>query len=264
MLNLFNFFVKVLNFKTPKYYVRQPYYRISSVVSKSPIRPFYRGKIMKIILKPWCLLAIFHSIYCYKYDQSFELPILRTLVWLSTINNIFISDKYHNSDLAPNPSIKLELFYLRCDFTGISFVLASTNALWSAHFKWNFYFDIISYISTSCFFIICYISFVCFERGKRCGANSESSEKIIKLLFGIQYIVCFGYMVFCILQTPNCGIYSLTWFLYLPGIIFYVLQWPEDGLLIGAHDVFHIFSLFGNLLSAWFDVIHTQNACRLK
>jgi len=43
MLNLFNFFVKVLNFKTPKYYVRQPYYRISSVVSKSPIRPFYRG-----------------------------------------------------------------------------------------------------------------------------------------------------------------------------------------------------------------------------
>ena len=38
----------------------------------------------------------------------------------------------------------------------------------------------------------------------------------------------------------------------------------QDTSMISINLCLYIFSLFGNLLSAWFDVIHTQNTCRLK
>ena len=49
---------------------------------------------------------------------------------------------------------------------------------------------------------------------------------------------CFGYMVSRALWS-DCGVYTLIWFTYLPGVLAFVMQWPADGELFGAHDLFH-------------------------
>ena len=76
----------------------------------------------------------------------------------------------------------------------------------------------------------------------------------------IQFVPCFGYMVWRALQT-DCGVYTLIWFTYLPGVLAFVTQWPADGALFGAHDLFHACTVAGHLLSAYFDAVNAQDTC---
>ena len=88
-------------------------------------------------------------------------------------------------------------------------------------------------------------------------------ETLIKGLMFVQFIPCFGYMVFEALRASDCGIYTLIWFTYLPGVVVYVLQIPSDGTFYGAHDLFHVFVILGHLASAAFDAWNlTSDGCR--
>ena len=101
---------------------RLPYFRLASFgqTTNGCLRPMYRGRMMAYLVRPWITLALLHWSWCFFFEQSSELPLLRAFVWLTTTANIFISDKYHNSDLAPKPSLQLEVYWLRWDFIGIA------------------------------------------------------------------------------------------------------------------------------------------------
>ena len=243
---------------------RLPYFRLAaSGRSKGVLRPRLRGAVMAWLVRPWCALALLHWCSTLSRKQRWELPALRACVWLSTTANVFISDRYHNSDRTPNPSLELELFWLRCDFSGIAAVLASTFALWSAHFDWHGRLPALCALCASCAVGVCILAFAVFERGPRRGAKAAGAEGGIKLLLAVQFLPCFGYMVQQALVSADCGAYTLIWFVYLPGVVIYVLQWPKDGELIGAHDIFHVCVVCGHLLSSFFDDMNLRDGCRI-
>ena len=236
---------------------RLPYFRIPSAgpITKGNLRPLYRGRMMAFLVKPWVLLALLHWSWCFSFEQSPELPLLRAIVWLTTTANVFISDKYHNSDLAAKPSLQLEVFWLRWDFCGIAGVLASTFALWSAHFGSHGGLDLLAALSALCAAMVAVLAYTCLAK--------PFCETLIKGLMFVQFIPCFGYMVFEALRASDCGIYTLIWFTYLPGVVVYVLQIPSDGTFYGAHDLFHVFVILGHLASAAFDAWNlTSVGCR--
>lgn len=244
--------------------MRLPYFRFASGSvgsNKGVLRPRLRGLLMTWLIKPWCVLALVHWSYSLLYMQRWELPVLRACNWLSTTANIFISDRYHNSDRVPKPSLELELFWLRWDFAGIATLLATTFALWSAHFGWHGHLSTLTVVCSVCAAAVFVLAFAVFERGARRGASAASAEASIKVLLGVQFVLCFGYMVHEALMTQDCGLYTTIWFVYLPGVVLYVLQWPEDGADLGAHDIFHVCVVCGHLLSAWFDLANLRDAC---
>ena len=241
--------------------VRLPYFRSSptlpSQASKSPgtkgaLRPLYRGRIMAWLMWPWFVLALLHWTWCWSFEQSRELPLLRAFVWIATMANVVISDKYHNSDLAPKPSAELELYWLRLDFCGIAAVLASTFALWSAHFGWHGVLFPLAILTNVCAAAVAALAFSAL--------STTFGETAVKAVMFVQFIPCFGHMVFDALRSSDCGVYTLIWFTYLPGVVVYILQIPSDGPLYGAHDLFHVSVILGHLASAAFDAWNLTGA----
>jgi predicted membrane channel-forming protein YqfA (hemolysin III family) len=226
-------------------------------------RPTYRGAVMTALLPFWPAAVAVHALYCQVAleTQLSERSMLRVLVAVATSLNVFFSDRFHNSDreaarLSPKERRDREIFWLRLDFTGISFVLSSTFALWASHFAWAPPFVPFTLLGFAATCTVGVAGFTLFERIP----DSRLGEQIIKATLGAQYLVLFGYMVVAALRTP-CAPHTVIWFTYLPGFAAYTFQWPKDRPTWGAHDVFHAFVLLGHVMSAGCDAVNAGWEC---
>ena len=253
-------------------------------------RPALRGAVMKLLLPYWPTAALGHAVICTLVLEPSPVSVrsmLRALVAIATSLNVFFSDRFHNSDthgasLPLKERRVLEVFWLRLDFTGISFVLSSTFALWSCHFAWSPPFVSLTLLGFGATCLVACAAFALFERD----GSSRAGEVVIKLTLGVQYIFLFGYMVIVALQTP-CAPHAIIWFTYLPvspadhesravapttivravppscvqGFVAYTLGRPVDGPAWGAHDVFHVCVLLGHVMSAGCDTVNVPWQC---
>ena len=237
---------------------RDPYYR-----GGGP-RPLLRGRLMRLLLPYWSVAAVSHMLYCdlvLEPNPDSERSLLRFLVAAATSLNVLFSDRFHNSDThTVSRPLKerraFEVFWLRLDFTGISFVLSSTFALWSCHFRRIVPFRALTFVGFAATGLVGCAAFALFDRG----ASSQRGEAVIKAALGVQYVLLFGYMVYTALGTP-CAPHTLIWFTYLPGFVAYTIKRPTDGSSWGAHDVFHVFVLLGHVMSAACDAINVTWDC---
>jgi predicted membrane channel-forming protein YqfA (hemolysin III family) len=215
---------------------------------------------MELLLPYWPYICLVHALFCH----SAENPAVRTqhylrlLVGLSTTLNILFSDRYHNSDhWAGGKSVQKrrmdEIFWLRLDFIGISFVLSSTFALWSAHFGWESPLDDLSGANA----LATAAAFCLFERG----SASVIGVLIIKATMGVQFVFFFGRMVLMALSTP-CSVHTCIWFTYGIGFCAYVTHLPRTGPTWGSHDVFHVFVILGHLVSMACDGLRSSKWAR--
>ena len=254
---------------------RDPYYR------NGEVRTLWRGNLMHYLLPLWPLLIciywalpLFGQTDVVEHMLHDELVPIRVAVGLATLANIFLSDKFHNGDRR-GEALAQEIRWLRLDFIGISAVLTSTFALWSAHFGWRPPFAILAGVCTGATVVVAVVSFGLFETDpeRTCahdpagvhatkaqpGPRTHAATMAIKATLGLQFLVAFGYMMYDALPSP-CAPYLLIWFVYLPGFCAYVLQWPADvpQNRVGGHDVFHLFVVAGHVASMVCDVLQVR------
>ena len=221
------------------------------------------------------MAVIIHWVLCAQTDRR-DLMVLRGLVGLATTASIVISDKYHNGDLQAKPSLEYEIGWLRCDFVGISAILSTTGALWSAHFGWRQPLPLLvaaEFVATACLAACAFLLFetdatpTCYHdpsgRTKPKplpGPRTTLGRMCILGLMGLQFFVGFTYMVYLALPTA-CAPNTIIYFTYLPGILLYAFQWPRDGPRWGAHDLFHNFVVAGHVVSAACDYVNVSLDC---
>jgi len=219
-------------------------------------RPILRGLIMKKLLYFWPVFVFAHWLFCFisLEDRDVKRIIYRTLVGLSTSLNVLTSDRYHNGD-SHQHKCDSEYAWLKIDLLSISFILSTTFALWSSHFR-EFNLLVVFDFALSG---LCALNIY----SRQCIETFTSSEIWNKLIFGVQYFILLFYLIMAMPDTcgPVYGWYALIWWAYLPGILCFALHWPSDGKYFGGHDILHLFVIIGHGWSMVGDAINIHVEC---
>lgn len=213
--------------------------------------------------------------------DMFFFVFLRGMVIFSTIYNIWSSDRMHNLDLACTEqqhcceeTKRQEFIYWQHDEVSISMIMTTTFMLWNSN-MWTFDMGrMLSAVSCGATCLVWLLS-----KSKTAAASASDlalGAKRTQGLMGIQFFVCFGWMVAHVLaNNENMRFYTLIWFAYLPGVLSFAIKSFNQKLTVmgpdgspvtvcrsvlglehtwGLHEVFHVSVICGHVLSAGMDV----------
>lgn len=200
----------------------------------------------------WWLLTTAWFVLAVAIEQPLYLIPLRAAVAFTTTLNVLTSARYHNSDRARPATRANEIFWLKPDLSSVSWVLSSIFALWAGHLGFCAGLGAMLVVNFGLSAVVTTLCFGVFERTGPSVASSRA-EVANKLIMGVQFFGFFGYMVARGLDS-ECAVNMTIWFVYLPGLLCYALNWPRDDDTWGAHDLFHAFVLLGHLATYSFDV----------
>jgi len=212
---------------------------------------------MKAVLPYWPAATAAHALLCEFLEHKVHVlrSVLRALVGVATLLNVYLSDRFHNLDqrtksarLTPEQRQAYEIFWVGLDFLGISFVLSCLYALWSCHYGWKPGLGALTIFSFGTTVVVAVGAFLYIRYVSRIG------ELIIKAAIGVQYFFVGPCMCYILMRMPAVAI----WCTYLPGLAAYILGKPADGPIWGYHDVFHAFVLLGHFMSAALGAINVK------
>lgn len=184
----------------------------------------------------------------------------RALAACATSANVFISDRYHNADhrlRAGRPqaySSSAETWALRSDYLGISSVLTTQLWLWSSNMRWMCRLPQVGVAAGVITFLVALLARLVVPR--------KIGHALVKALMGVQFAGLLGYLawtVFAFAPLP-CRVSVLIFFIYLPGLVFYVLKQPKHPTF-GFHEWFHTSVLLGHSASMVFDLRDILSPC---
>lgn len=217
-------------------------------------RPKHRGALVGLLhrTKLWYIIAAAYLWSCLQRSATSAVPLtavekgLRVAAAVISSANIFISDRYHNADLKPGCYTKAhELFWMRCDYFGISAILAYNQFLWSGNVGWHCRTRLAAAYSAFCLGIVGIVA-------PNMSGNRDGSTKIIKYVTGTQFLPAMTYLVLTMggALTLNAVIYTL----YASGLVLYVSKRPQSKTF-GFHEMFHTLVVLGHLASMGFDLL---------
>tara|TARA_B110001452_G_scaffold265023_1_gene269008 strand:+ start:1008 stop:1772 length:765 start_codon:yes stop_codon:yes gene_type:complete len=177
--------------------------------------------------------------------SGFEVS-LRVAAAVISSSNIFISDAYHNGDRKPGCYTKEhELFWMRCDYFGISAILAYNQLLWTANIGWHCRTRLAAIFSSICLAVV-------GAAAPRLSGNRDGSTKLVKYITGLQFMPSLTYLVLTMsgAMTRIAAIYVL----YATGLVLYLAKTPQSEVF-GFHEYFHGFVVLGHLASMGLDLL---------
>jgi len=217
-------------------------------------RPKYRGALVGFLhrTKLWYIIAALYLWCSLLRSATSAVPLtavdktLRVGAVVISSANIFISDRYHNADLKPGLYKKEhELFWMRCDYLGISAIMAYNQFIWSGNVGWHCRTRLAAAYSALCLAIVGLAA-------PKLSGNRDGSTKLVKYLTGTQFMPAMTYLVLTMggALTRNAIIYTL----YASGLVLYVSKRPQSKVF-GFHECFHALVVLGHLASMGFDLL---------
>ena len=226
-------------------------------------RPLWRGRMMGWCHanKSWYLLVLVYTIVASQLGRS--LPgsrisgpdvMLRVLASAASSANVFLSDRYHNSDQRGGKAYtrEAELTHLRYDYVGISSLLTTLLWLWSSNVGWCRALPAVGRASGLATALIAVLSATVVPR--------KAGHSLIKVILGVQFVGMLGYLVSRCVLGSACAVNALIFVVYAPGLILYVLQRPKHPVF-GFHEWFHTSVLAGHVASMAFDLADIVSPC---
>ena len=202
-------------------------------------RPMWRGRMMQWLhySRAWYMLSALYVLFAWfpRTLSPFELS-LRAVVGLASSANVLISNGYHNPDKrgahALTPAV--ETTWLKWDYIGISSVLTSQLWLWSANFGWAASLSLVSIAGGLSTALVAALAAFVVPR--------KLGHSLVKAVMGVQFVGFLGYMcalatVLGVITGPSAKAVAIFW-VYAPGLIFYVLKRPRSPIF-GFHELFH-------------------------
>lgn len=165
-------------------------------------RPQWRGRMMGWAhsTKAWYALAIGYVSTAASLRSPMPLGLMgiliRVAVAVASSANIFISDGYHNADRRGASALRpeVELFWLRCDYIGISSVLTSLLWLWSYNFGFVGKLPAVCVAGGACTSSVAALAFTVVPR--------KLGHTLVKAIMAFQFVVLLGYL--CIQCVSAC------------------------------------------------------------
>ena len=217
-------------------------------------RPKYRGALVGFLhrTKLWYVLAGAYLWCSLLYSAASAIPLtavekaLRVAAAVISSANIFISDAYHNADLKPGCYTRShELFWMRCDYLGISAILAYNQFLWSGNVGWHCRTRLAAAYSALCLGIVSLAA-------PKLSGNRDGSTKLVKYLTGTQFMPAMTYLV--LTMGGALARTTIIYTLYASGLVLYVSKAPQSRSF-GFHEIFHSLVVLGHLASMGFDLV---------
>ena len=215
-------------------------------------RPKYRGALVGFLHRTrlWYICAALYLIAALRRSAASSVPLtavektIRVIAAAASSANIFVSDAYHNADLKPGCYTREhELFWMRCDYFGISAVLAYNQFLWSGNIGWRCRSRLAAAYSALCLGTIGIAA-------PRLSGSRDGSTKLVKYLTGTQFLPAMTYLVLVMHASTGGG---LIYALYATGLCLYVAKVPQSANY-GFHEIFHSLVVLGHLASMGFDL----------
>jgi len=215
-------------------------------------RPKYRGALLGFLHRRriWYVIAVAYLYDALRRSAASSVPLstvekaVRVAAAVISSANVWISDAYHNADLKPGCYTEAhELFWMRCDYVGISAIFAYNQFLWSGNVGWHCHTRLASIYSAACLAAVTVFA-------PKLDGSRDGSTKLVKYLTGTQFMPAMTYLVLTMGGLPGPLIYAL----YACGLVLYVSKRPQSKTF-GFHECFHTLVVLGHLASMGFDLL---------